>query len=101
MKRILFAGILSAAAVLSAAPAGADPWNPPCTITPEQSCSHNGTPPGQLKFCPETGGWIERVLGIVPKFVATARIRLADYSRTGAPMTDHGMMLSSIEPVAV
>jgi hypothetical protein len=53
----LMAAILASAALLGSAPASADPWNPPCTITPEQSCSSNGTPPGQLKFCPETGGW--------------------------------------------
>jgi hypothetical protein len=72
--RLLLAGVLAAAALLSAAPASAalgepvslkgsisnlpaDPFNPPCNITPEQSCSTNGTPPGQLKVCPETGGW--------------------------------------------
>jgi hypothetical protein len=63
---LLLAGIFAAAAVLSAAPSNADPWNPACTITPEQSCNHNGTPPGQLKFCPETGGWISEFSGSCP-----------------------------------
>jgi hypothetical protein len=61
--KLLLAGLLSAATVLSAAPAGADPFNPPCTITPEQSCEHNGTPPGQLVRCPETSEWVSEFHG--------------------------------------
>lgn len=73
--KLLLAGVLAAGTLLGAAPAHADqlgsgaadapsmrlvpldPFQPPCDITPEQSCSSNGTPPGQLRVCPETGGW--------------------------------------------
>jgi hypothetical protein len=46
--------------------ASADPFNPPCTITPEQSCSSSGTPPGQLVRCPETGQWVNEFSGSCP-----------------------------------
>jgi hypothetical protein len=63
--KLMLAAILSAAALLSAAPAGADPsYDPACGQ--QARCSY-GPPRGPgLVFCPDTGGFVNEFHGSCP-----------------------------------
>jgi hypothetical protein len=64
--KLSLAVLVAVAVLLSTPPAGADPFNPPCTITPEQSCAHSGTRSGEVRYCPDTGGFVGVFTGSCP-----------------------------------